>query len=322
MQHTRLNFIAIIAIGFVPPLFASGQPSQVVVRDCAECPEMIVIPAGQGVMGSDPVERERHGVPAMFGDREGPRHQVTIAKPFALGRTEVTRSEYAAFVAATARADPAGCAVHDIKTDRWTALPGYSWRKTGFVQADDHPALCISHDDASAYAEWLARKTGHRYRLPSETEWEYAARGATTTAWYWGEVAETGCDNANLVNAALIQALGSPLYWRRKLVCMDTHTFSLAVASFPPNPFGLHDMAGNAFEWVADCASASHEGGPTDGTARTTGNCTQRFLKGGAFHTPIWLTRAAVRGNALNRNLHMATIGFRVARDLPQGARP
>ena len=148
------------------------------------------------------------------------------------------------------------------------------------------------------YADWLAKRTGKPYRLPSEAEWEYAARAGTVTAWYWGDVAETGCENANLVSSAFIEALGSPAYWQRKQVCFDSHTFSLPVASFPANPFGLYDMAGNAFEWVADCASASHEGAPTDGSARSTGDCTRRFLKGGAFHTPFWLTRSGARGNA------------------------
>ena len=286
------------------------------VRDCDDCPELVVVPAGRGVVGSTPEERQRYGVPAMFGDREGPRHPVSFARPFALGRTEVTRGQYAQFVAATRRPDPAACSIHDIKTDRWAPQPGYSWRRTGFDQTDQHPALCISHDDATAYAEWLASRTGKRYRLPSEAEWEYAARAGTSTAWYWGDVAETGCEHGNLVNTALVTALGSPPYWKRKLVCVDDHAFSLPVASFPANAFGLYDMAGNAFEWVADCASPNHEGSPVDGSARRSGNCAQRFLKGGAFHTPIWLTRSAVRGNALSRELHMATIGFRVARDL------
>lgn len=286
-------------------------------RDCADCPEMVVVPAGTGLVGSTPDERSRHGVPAMFGDREGPTQTVRLARPFALGRVEVARGEYARFVAATGRADPPDCAVHDIRTDRWAPRAGYSWRRTGFAQTDDHPALCISYTDAADYAAWLAQQTGKPYRLPSEVEWEYAARAGTTAAWYWGEFAETGCANANLVSSAFIAALGSPSYWQRKLVCYDNHTFSLPVGSFPSNPFGLHDMAGNAFEWVSDCASTSREGGPTDGSRRMlSADCSLRFLKGGAFHTPLWLTRSAVRGNALARDLHMATIGFRVARDL------
>jgi formylglycine-generating enzyme required for sulfatase activity len=278
---------------------------------------MVVIPAGSGVVGSTPDERLRAGVPPMFGDREGPQHRVTIHKPFALGRTEVTRAQYARFVAATARPDPAQCAVHDSRSDRWTQQAGYSWRNTGFAQTDEHPALCISYDDATAYAAWLAQQTGQPYRLASEAEWEYAARAGTSTAWYWGDAAEPGCENANLVSSAMIVSLGSPPYWKAKLACQDAHTDSMPVASFPPNAFGLHDMSGNAFEWIADCASSSHEGAPTDGSARSVEGCTQHFLKGGAFHTPIWLTRSAVRGNPLKPDLHMNTIGLRVARDLP-----
>jgi formylglycine-generating enzyme required for sulfatase activity len=287
-----------------------------VFSDCQRCPAMVVIPAGSNVMGSTPEERVRAGVPAAFGDREGPRHEVTIAAPFALARTEVTRGEYGAFVAQTHRPDPADCAAHDVSTDKWLPKAGYSWRNPGYTQSDQHPAVCISYADAVAYAEWLAQQTGKPYRLASEAEWEYAARGGTTTAWYWGDDPGPGCERANLISSGTVLALGSPAYWRGKLICQDPAAYSREVASFAPNPFGLYDMIGNAFEWVADCSSAGYAGAPTDGSALLTENCTQHFLKGGAFHTPLWLTRAAMRGNPLNPDVHMNTIGFRVARRL------
>ena len=284
--------------------------------ECVDCPAMIVVPPGSNEMGSSPQERERSGVPALFGDREGPRHRVTIARPFALGRTEVTRDQYEAFVADTHRPDPSSCAAADVKTHAWSPRAGLSWRDPGYPQTGSHPAVCISHDDAVAYAAWLARKTGKRYRLPSEAEWEYAARAGTRTAWYWGEAPEAGCERANIISSGTIAAIGSPPYWKDKLACQDSRAHSMPVARFAPNGFGLYDMIGNAFEWVADCASDDHVGAPTDGSARQGTDCDRRFLKGGGFHTPIWLTRAAVRGLPLKSDLHMNTIGFRVARDL------
>jgi formylglycine-generating enzyme required for sulfatase activity len=223
---------------------------------------------------------------------------------------------YAAFVAATSRPDPPECAIADTETFSWGQKPGYSWRDPGYPQTDAHPAVCISYDDASAFAAWLAVKTGKPYRLPSEAEWELAARAGTTTAWYWGDAPEAGCDKANLITSGMIAAMGSPPYWRNKLACQNERSYSQPVGSYPANAFGLHDMLGNAFEWVADCASTSHKGEPGDGSVHDVPGCDMRFLKGGAFHTPIWLTRAAVRGNPLKPSLHMNTIGFRVARSL------
>ena len=310
-----------LVLGLSPPAHAAdaapslGDAPKATFADCADCPAMVVIPAGSNEIGSTPEERQRAGVPAAFADREIPRHRVTIARAFALGRTEVTREQYAAFVADTDRADPASCAASDPTTFAWALRAGLSWRDPGYPQTGSHPAVCISHDDALAYVAWLSRRTGKRYRLPSEAEWEYAARAETTTSWYWGDAAEAGCERANIISSGTIAAIGSPPYWKDKLACQDARANSLPVASFAPNAFGLYDMLGNAFEWVADCASDDHDVGPSDGTARESVDCQRRFLKGGAFHTPLWLTRAAARGLPLKNDLHMNTIGFRVARE-------
>ncbi len=277
---------------------------------------MVIVPAGTASIGSTPQERASAGTPAMFGDREGPVREVRIARAFALGRTEVTRSQYAAFVAATHRPDPADCGIHDAQADSWSPKPGYSWRKPGYAQGDDHPAVCVSFDDAQAYVSWLSRRTGQSYRLPTEAEWEYAARGGTHTAWPWGDAAETGCDRANLLSTGDVAAFGAPPSVANRLVCSAPRRYTMPVASFAPNAFGLYDMVGNAFEWVADCYTDSHAALPADGTAVRSDNCQRHFLKGGAFHTPLWLTRPAARGNAIPADLHMFTIGFRVARDI------
>lgn len=311
-------FAALLGAAFALAASAQTAPATAprTFQDCRDCPFMVVIPAGSAMLGSAPEERASAGIVPLFGDREGPRYRVTFARPYAIGRTEVTRGEYRAFVAATNRPDPANCGVHEPKGDTWSPQPGYSWRKPGFAQDDRHPAVCISYDDATAYAAWLSSKTGKPYRLPSDAEWEYAARGGTETPWYWGEAPEPGCAKANILSVGTVAALGWPKSIASRFVCSDQRSFTMAVASYPANPFGLFDMVGNAFEWAADCNTATNVGAPTDGSVRMRGDCTRHYLKGGAFHTPFWLTRSAVRGAPIPADLHMFAIGFRIARSL------
>jgi formylglycine-generating enzyme required for sulfatase activity len=280
---------------------------------------MVAIPPGSATLGSNAEERAQAGIVPLFGDREGPTYRATFTNGFALGKTEITRAQYAAFSAATNRADGNMCGVHDPKTDNWYPRPGFNWKNPGFVQGDDHPVVCISYDDATAYAAWLASKTGKPYRLPSDAEWEYAARARTSTPWYWGVTAEPGCAAANLLSAGTVAKLGWPKSLAGRLVCSSQRSFTVAVASFAPNAFGLHDMAGNAFEWAADCNSPDNRDARADGGARTAGDCARHYLKGGAFHTPFWLTRSAVRGAPLAPHIRMFAVGFRVARALGQG---
>jgi formylglycine-generating enzyme required for sulfatase activity len=300
------------------PLLAAAAPAE--FRDCADCPAMATIPAGSGTLGSDAAERARAGIVPLFGDREEPRYRAAFARPFALGRTEITRAQYAAFSAATKHPEGDECGVHDPRTDSWHPRPGFNWRRPGFEQADDHPAVCISHADATAYAEWLAARTGKPYRLPSDAEWEYAARAGSTTPWTWGSAPEAGCGVANLLSAGTVAALGWPKSLANRLVCATERRFTVPVASYPANAWGLHDMIGNAFEWVADCNAPDNRDARPDGAARAAGDCARRYLKGGAFHTPLWLTRPAVRGAPLGRDVRMFAVGFRVARSLPGDA--
>ena len=295
---------------------APAAAPHAIVKDCGDCPDLVAIPAGSATLGSNADERATAGIVPLFGDREGPPYQVKFAQGFLIGRTEVTRGQYRAFVVATKRPTAPTCGVHDAATDSWGPRPGFDWTKPGFAQDDSHPAVCISYDDASAYVAWLSRETGKAYRLPSDAEWEYAARGGTATPWYWGKAPEAGCAIANLLSAGTIAALGAPKSIADRLACANSRSFTVPVASYPPNPYGLYDMAGNAFEWAADCNSPDNRDAHADGSARTTGDCTRHYLKGGAFHTPFWLTRSAVRGAPIPADLHMFTIGFRVARSL------
>ena len=194
---------------------------------------------------------------------------------FALGRYEVTRAEYAAFAAATGR-DPDSCFGYGV--DRG---PGTDWRSPGYPQTDGHPVVCVSWDDARAYVRWLSRETGASYRLPSEAEWEYAARGGTTTRWYWGGDSTGQCGNANGADAAARRRLGD---WTWTQPCDDGRVFTAPVGTFGANGFGLFDVAGNAAEWVEDCWHDDYRGAPDDGRAWTSGgDCDRRVQRGGSW---------------------------------------
>jgi len=215
-------------------------------RDCAECPEMVVIPGGRFTMGSPKDE------PGHFYS-EWPQRQVTIHQ-FAAGKFDVTRGEWASFVKATNRTTPDGCGFSGFpEKDEARA----SWRKLGFPQDDQHPVVCVTWEDAQDYAQWLSQRTRHRYRLLSEAEWEYAARAGTSTPYPWGTNA-----SHDYANYGTEKCCGDGLALGR-----DKWVYTSPVGSFPPNAFGLYDMNGNVLQFVQDCFSPSYTGLPTDGSA-------------------------------------------------------
>ncbi len=272
-------------------------------KDCDVCPEMVVVPAGSFLMGSPPGEIR------IFVNKEGPVHQVTIGRDFAVGRYEVTKAEYAAFVSATGYPAESKCFTHEDGKPTWRA--GRSWRDPGFPQSDRDPAVCISWDDANAYTEWLSGKTGKRYRLLSEAEWEYAARAGTTTTRYWGEDIAAQCAYANA--ADLTAKIEFP-EWESKVVnCHDGHTYTAPVGSYNANGFGLYDMLGNVWEWTTDCWNKTYAGAPSDGAARTRGDCNVRPLRGGSWDYGPWVVRSATRMGNIASGRHYSN-GFRVAR--------
>ena len=258
-------------------------------RDCRECPEMVVLPPGTFVMGSPETEAGRQG-------NEGPAHAVTIERPFAMGIYEVTFGEWDACVEA------GGCAGYRPKRRFF----GRNWGGPG------HPVMRVGWDDVTPYLAWLSMETGKRYRLPSEAEWEYAARGGTTTRYYTGDSVTQ--EEANYGR----YFVGRPV----------------SVGSYAPNPFGLHDMLGNVAEWCEDCWNTDYAGAPADGSAWLTGDCERRVLRGGHWASDaegVWTKitpralRAASRGTGpastrmrrlLNTGTRDVTIGFRVVRDL------
>ena len=240
-----------------------------VFRDCAECPEMVVVPAGEFMMGSPPSEEGR-------GNSEGPVHRVTIAEPFAVGKYEVTFEEWDACVSG------GGCGGHRPDDEGWGR--------------GRQPVINVSWEDAQAYVDWLSRKTGEDYRLLSEAEWEYAARAGTTTRYHWGD--DIGRNRANCYGD-----------------CGDSWEFTAPVGSFAANGFGLHDMHGNAWEWVEDCWNGSYAGAPTDGSAWESGDCDRRVLRGGSSrYDPVFLRAANRLGYESGSRFNY--YGFRVARTL------
>jgi len=238
-------------------------------RDCAECPELLAIPAGTFRMGAPSGDRQGE-------DWERPPRDVSV-RAFALGKYEVTFSEYDACVA------DGGC----------PERPGdLGWGR------GRRPVVGVNWDEAKAYAGWLSKKTGKAYRLASEAEWEYAARAGATTRFSWGDEAGRG--------RATCQDCQAPVPDRTS-----------TVGSHAPNAFGLHDMHGNVWEWTEDCWNQTHAGAPIDATPRLSGNCRWRVIRGGSWRdfapslrasTRTWLAREFGDG--------IGYIGFRVARDL------
>lgn len=292
-------------------LLVAALSAGATLRDCDDaCPEMIVVPAGSFLMGSAPSDKHQGE-----GGEEQPQHRVTIAYSFAVGRFEVTRDEYAAFVRETKLADPSGCNVH--QPPRWPTVKGLNWHNSGFPQTGRHPVVCVSWREAVAYAEWLTRKTGHSYRLLSEAEWEYAARAGSTAEAYWGDDQGQACGYANGVDLTLMDRFPDQTGKRDEIVqCKDGYVFTAPAGSFKPNAFGLYDMLGNAFEWVADCSVDNYVGAPTDGSARIDGDCSLRMNRGGSWTSMPTGLRSAHRGNDDPDATRVVDLGFRVARRL------
>ena len=307
---TAAGYLALL-LAAVP---AAAEPSLpgTIFRDCPDCPLMIVLPDGNFRMGSSAAVTGREGIPEKRGQRERPVHDVRIPRPFAIGLYEVTRGEYAAFAEATRR--PAGAGCSHWTGDGFAVDPKKGWQDPGFIQSSAHPVTCVSWEDAKAYADWLTKTTSASYRLPAEAEWEYAARAGTDTVRFWGDDATKACDYANVYDT--IGHIVGAFPDMEPFSCMDGYAETAPVGSFRANGFGLHDMIGNVWEWVADCWHDSYKGAPADGSAWTKGgNCGQRVLRGGSWISVARYQRSANRSK-MDTDARIYRNGFRVARDL------
>lgn len=305
--------LALASVAAAMPSWSAeaGREPGSAFRDCHDCPEMVIVPAGTFVMGTP-------GAPAARGAAaaEGETSVISLAHPFALGRREVTRGEYARFIADSGHEPQAGCRVWDEELARFSDDSRRSWQDV--ATADDWPATCVSFTDATAYVQWLAAKTDSRYRLPSEAEWEYAARAGSRAARPWGDAAEDGCDSANTYD--LVAAARFRLGWPQAR-CRDGYADLAPVGQFAANAFGLQDMIGNAREWVQDCATDSYVGRPRDARAwEWIGGCGERIQRGGSWLSPPDESRSASR-SAVPSGERSGDAGFRVARDVESRAR-
>jgi formylglycine-generating enzyme required for sulfatase activity len=247
-----------------------------VLKECEQCPEMIVVPAGTFTMGSPASE------PGHEGD-EGPQHSVRIGKPFAVGRFAVTFDEWDACV-----------------TDR--GCNGYKPLDQGWGRGR-RPVINVSWDDAKAYVAWLSRKTRKSYRLLSEAEREYVTRAGTTTPFWWGTSITTSQAN---YDGNSPYAGGSKGEFRNKTVPADT---------FQPNAWGLLQVHGNVREWVEDCYHDSYADAPSDGSAWVSGGCLGRVARGGSWQGDPEYLRSAFRHWDLP-DYRVDLLGFRVGRTL------
>jgi sulfatase modifying factor 1 len=304
-------------------LFACSLPAAETFRDCPDCSQMVVIRGGSFTMGSPENEPERKKF-------EGPRSNVRI-ESFAIGATEVTRGQYAVFVRDTRRPPPAhGCflfgfndVVFSTDVDEQVMDQKASWRNPGFQQTDKHPVTCVSWQDAKDYAEWLAHKTGRPYRLPSEAEWEYAARAGSTSTFQWGSNENEACRYANVGDLSLLHAnqivrgqaekgVAAGQLDLRLVHCDDGVPYTSPVGRYQPNSFGLYDMIGNVWEYVADCWQESL---PENGVAHDEPSCAFRRVRGGSWDDSPPELRSA-RRSRVKLNVPRNDGGFRLARDL------
>jgi formylglycine-generating enzyme required for sulfatase activity len=240
----------------------SVEPGDI-FRDCQDCPELVVVPSGDFVMGSNDTPYEK------------PERAIAVPRPFAIGRHEVTFAQWD-------QCADAGTCKHRPDDHGWGRA--------------NQPVINVSWEDTKLFLTWLSQKTGQRYRLPTEAEWEYAARAGTKTPFWWGRDAGTGRAQC--------------------ATCVNPPPQKMApVGSFRPNGFGLYDTSGNAAEWVEDCWNDNYRNAPKETSAWTSGDCRLRVLRGGNFTSPATAIRSAARFR-YDIDVRYYANGFRVLREL------
>lgn len=324
-QTSVMRLFALIAALLVAACTPTAGPrptTESAQADCAVCPAMMDIPPGEFLMGTAPEDRlidPRTGKPAM---NDHPQHLVNFAQGFSIGRYEVTVGEYAAFIEATGYASTGQC-MGFTAPDRFALSDDFDWQHIDAEQGTRHPVVCVSWYDAVAYAEWLAAQTGKAYRLPTEAEWEYAARAGATTPYHWGRDPGRACEFANVRSpgAQAISDRQAQSDTTDGFPCDDRYPAGAAAGSFEPNAFGLYDMQGNAWEWVADCNHKDYEGAPADGSAWEDDDCRFGLIRSGSFLNRVERSSTTVRVGR-PRSGKATNIGFRIALGAPLESRP
>lgn len=282
-----LGSFLLLCLAAASPLQAAQKPPapSTVFKDCENCPEMVVLPAGSFVMGTpdDEVGRQHD---------EGPQRTVTFAKSFAISRYQVTAAELDAYIKQSGVVIKNG----DERPGRWCEAG-----KPSYEQGPRQPAVCVDYHEVQAYAQWLSKRTGHTYRMLSEAEREYGARAGSTGPFPFPFDKEGEYQISQHANT----------YGPK-----DGYAYSSPVGSYPPNAFGVYDMHGNVYEWVADCWHDSYEGAPVDGSAWIDdAQCDLVQIRGNDWGEPPIFSRSGNRNNAY-KNTRGDWIGFRVAREL------
>jgi len=284
--------VALVLLAGVVLLLTSGAPppgygderADAVFQDCPECPEMAPLAPGSYRMGME--DGRRAYLMAALGLAPSARKDVTISYAFAVSRHEITFDQWDACLA------DGGCGGY--------APPDEGWGR------GDRPIIHVSWQDAQAYVRWLSERTGQSYRLLTEAEWEYAARGGVGTAYAWGDGADPQW--ANYGEPECPPCTG-------RVEGADEWLNTAPVGSFPANAFGLFDMSGNVYEWVQDCSAEPLPREPVDGSAYEADTCENRVMRGGAWYSDPHRVRSAYRAyNTPDRR--DPVIGFRVARAL------
>lgn len=296
--------------------YANFHPGEVLTDHfldiVGQAPAMVVVPRGTFMMGAPSRGRAQSGA-------ESPQHAVTLAGGFALAQAEVTVAEFRTFVRSSGYVPDSvrlgGAAVYDERNGRMQMRAGATWQDdyAGQRARDDDPVVNVSWNDANAYAEWLAKRTGKHYRLPTEAEYEYAERAGTTTPYWWGQGSPS-----SLVENLTGAGDRSPAHrsWANAFKNYSDGFWGPApVKSFVANPFGLYDMSGNVSEWVADCWHENYMRAPDDGSAWINPGCDERVIRGGSWGSAPEQDRSSYRMGAA-ADSRSGRVGFRVARDL------
>ena len=316
--------------------------------DCAECPVMVALPAGRFQMGATP--KERTGMFAAFAQAALPQHEVVIDYSFAIGKFEVTVGQFDHFVQETGASVGGVCGIrlaeqgplarkvegtvhpdHDPSRTGpfYVEITDGSYTQPGLPVTEDQPAVCVSRNEIKAYLAWLSDKTERAYRLPTEAEWDYAARAGTQTVAFFGDDLADACDYANFGDRASGYQAGMAAPCAEAIQPLWTAN----VGSYEPNAWGLHDMAGNVQEALEDCWFDTHDGAPGNGSPRMRDDCQLFIARGGDYqlmHVSMTASErlffgyvpesAGVQGADAAFNGRSNLMGFRVAISLDDQA--
>jgi formylglycine-generating enzyme required for sulfatase activity len=303
--------------------------------------KLTLIPAGEFTMGSSPAEikswNEWFQQVGLKRDssNEGPEHRVRITRPFYMGTYHVTRGQFRRFVEDTGYSTDAekdgkgGCGCDGEGGKLFVQKPEYNWRNTGFEQTDEHPVVNVSWNDAVAFCQWLSRKDGKGYRLPTEAEWEYACRAGTTMRYYSGDDAEALTQVGNVADATFMEKFPNLALAVEKsdgradkvpfpaIRARDGYVFTAPVGQFRPNAFGLYDMHGNALQWCADWYGKDHYAASPVADPKGPDSGWHRVGRGSGWHSLAAYCRSAYRDGSTPEYRHYY-LGFRVARVLAE----